>query len=286
MPKVKVAIMGCGGMAGAHARRLKPNPHVQIVGLTDVDVPRVQAFIDRHLADYDPKPAIFTDAARMYSDAKPDAVVIVTPHTLHFEHGMLSTWDVLEERFGWALVWGDLALVPLFYSLPGWYLVDRLVPMSALAVVGLVTMYALGFWLFRGANQQKHRFKLDPAARIWRRPAETIGGRRPVLALSAGRIQLQLVLIDDEAHPREHRGDEASETAEWHGFRVRLPVEEFGREPFEDAACDRRLGVEFGDERVGGGMHETLLEFRHGGRPSRAGTARQSLAKCKLSMSL
>ncbi|HET7341008.1 MAG TPA: hypothetical protein VFL90_06070, partial [Methylomirabilota bacterium] len=27
-----------------------------------------------------------------------------------FEHGMLFTWDVLEERFGWALVWGDYVL--------------------------------------------------------------------------------------------------------------------------------------------------------------------------------
>jgi predicted dehydrogenase len=88
MPKVKVAILGCGGMAGAHARRLKPNPDVQIVGLSDVDEPRVQAFITRHLADYEKKPAIFTDPARMYSEAKPDAVVIVTPHTLHYEHGM------------------------------------------------------------------------------------------------------------------------------------------------------------------------------------------------------
>jgi predicted dehydrogenase len=88
MPKVKVAILGCGGMAGAHARRLKPNPDVQIVALSDVSEPHVQKFIDRHLADYDPKPPIFTDPARMYSEAKPDAVVIVTPHTLHFEHGM------------------------------------------------------------------------------------------------------------------------------------------------------------------------------------------------------
>ena len=47
MPKVKVAILGCGGMAGAHARRLKSNPDVQIVGLSDVAVPHVQAFIDR-----------------------------------------------------------------------------------------------------------------------------------------------------------------------------------------------------------------------------------------------
>ncbi|MGH8488681.1 MAG: DUF1295 domain-containing protein, partial [Gammaproteobacteria bacterium] len=29
----------------------------------------------------------------------------------------------------------------------------------------------------RGANEQKHRFKADPSARIWGRPAETLGGR-------------------------------------------------------------------------------------------------------------
>jgi predicted dehydrogenase len=88
MPNVNVAILGCGGMAGAHARRLKGNPEARIVALCDVDEPRVQAFIDRHLAEYEGKPAIFTDPARMYSEAKPDAVVIVTPHTMHFEHGM------------------------------------------------------------------------------------------------------------------------------------------------------------------------------------------------------
>ncbi|HET7341028.1 MAG TPA: hypothetical protein VFL90_06170, partial [Methylomirabilota bacterium] len=94
-----------------------------------------------------------------------------------FEQGMLFTWDVLEERFGWALVWGDYVLVPFFYSLPGWYLVDRLTRLSPLAIVGLAALYALGFWLFRGANGQKHRFKLDPAARVWGRPPETLGGR-------------------------------------------------------------------------------------------------------------
>src|SRR5262245_45361872 len=88
MAPVNVAILGCGGMAGAHARRLKPNPDVRIVGLSDVEEGRVQAFIDRNLADYDPKPAIFSDAGRMYAETKPDAVVTVTPHTLHFEHGM------------------------------------------------------------------------------------------------------------------------------------------------------------------------------------------------------
>lgn len=88
MSKVRVAILGCGGMAGAHARRFKSNPDAEIVALSDVDTARVQAFIDRHLADYEPKPAIYTDPAKMYAEAKPDAVSIVTPHTLHFEHGM------------------------------------------------------------------------------------------------------------------------------------------------------------------------------------------------------
>ena len=88
MSKVRVAILGCGGMAGAHARRLAPNPDVQIVALSDVDEPRVESFIQKHLSEYDPKPAIFTDPAQMYAEAKPDGVVIVTPHTLHFEHGM------------------------------------------------------------------------------------------------------------------------------------------------------------------------------------------------------
>jgi predicted dehydrogenase len=87
MSKVRVAILGCGGMAGAHARRFKPNPDVEIVALSDVSEDVVNAYIDKNLADY-PRPAVFTDPARMYAEAKPDAVTIVTPHTLHFEHGM------------------------------------------------------------------------------------------------------------------------------------------------------------------------------------------------------
>jgi len=88
MPKVRVAILGCGGMAGAHARRYKENSDVEIVALSDVSEGPIQKFIERHLADYEPKPKVYTDAARMYAEAKPDAVSIVTPHTLHFEHGM------------------------------------------------------------------------------------------------------------------------------------------------------------------------------------------------------
>jgi Delta14-sterol reductase len=95
----------------------------------------------------------------------------------HFERGMLFTWDLMEERFGWGLVWGDYVLVPFFYSLPGWFLVDRIEPLSPAAVSALAVMYVTGFWTFRGANAQKHRFKLDPRTRIWGAPARTLDGR-------------------------------------------------------------------------------------------------------------
>jgi delta14-sterol reductase len=94
-----------------------------------------------------------------------------------FESGMLYTWDILEERFGFMLVWGDYVFVPFFYSLPGWYLLRNADPLPGWATAVLCATYASGFWLFRGANQQKHRFKQDPRARIWGKPAETVGGK-------------------------------------------------------------------------------------------------------------
>lgn len=94
-----------------------------------------------------------------------------------FEYGMIHTWDIVSERFGWMLVWGNLVLVPFFYSITGWALVHTQVTLPSYVVAGLVALYAFGFWLFRGANEQKHRFKLNPAIKIWGRPAETLNGR-------------------------------------------------------------------------------------------------------------
>jgi len=94
-----------------------------------------------------------------------------------FETGMLYTWDVMSESFGWMLVWGDYAFVPFCYSVAGWYLVDRTEPLPTWALVLLPVLFVFGLWLFRGANSQKDRFKRDPQAPIWGKPPETIGGR-------------------------------------------------------------------------------------------------------------
>ena len=82
-----------------------------------------------------------------------------------FESGMVHTWDIIAERFGLGLVWGDYVLVPFFYCLSGWWLVDAPDTLPPLAAAGIAVLAAFGFWLFRGANEQKHRFKQDPNVR-------------------------------------------------------------------------------------------------------------------------
>jgi len=88
MSKVRIGLLGCGGFMGAHAKRLKDHPDATIVALCDVSEAQVDAYIERNLADYVPAPATFTDPAEMYRESSLDAVIIATPHTLHFQHCM------------------------------------------------------------------------------------------------------------------------------------------------------------------------------------------------------
>ncbi len=99
------------------------------------------------------------------------------------EDFMLSTWDIIAERFGFMLVWGDLVYVPFLYSLCGWWVLDagwtdgvyESPPIYTL--VALVLFHLLSHWVFRGSNWQKDRFKRDPSAPIWGKPPETLNGR-------------------------------------------------------------------------------------------------------------
>lgn len=94
-----------------------------------------------------------------------------------FEYGMLHTWDVIAENFGFMLVWGDAPFVPFFYSIGGWYLLANTSPMPTVEAVALCLLFAGGLWLFRGSNQQKHDYKEDPKAPIWGKTPETVGGK-------------------------------------------------------------------------------------------------------------
>jgi delta14-sterol reductase len=93
------------------------------------------------------------------------------------EEFMLSTWDIIAENFGFMLVWGDLVYVPFWYSLPGFWIVDTIRPFTPAQWIGLCAFFLLALAVFRGANWQKDHYKRNPQARIWGKPAQTIGGR-------------------------------------------------------------------------------------------------------------
>lgn len=88
MKKLRIGILGSGSKAGNLAQKITENPEAAIVAACDINAEITAAFIEKNFADTDEKPASFTDAAAMYAEANLDGVMIVTPHTLHYQHGM------------------------------------------------------------------------------------------------------------------------------------------------------------------------------------------------------
>jgi len=76
--KVRLAIIGTGGMAGQHARMFKTINACEIVAVCDIDPTRVAYFAAEHGVT-----STFTDTAEMLKKADIDAVSIVTPDPFH-----------------------------------------------------------------------------------------------------------------------------------------------------------------------------------------------------------
>ena len=78
MSKLKIGVMGCGGMARSHASRFEALlDRIEVTALVDLEKPRAQA-----VADLMPnRPMVTTD----YREALPviDAALVVLPHHLH-----------------------------------------------------------------------------------------------------------------------------------------------------------------------------------------------------------
>lgn len=88
MSQIRLAMIGCGGNSGHHARIMRRLSDVEIVAAVDVEESIVENYIRHNLDGYATTPAVYTDIDTMLAEEKPDAVLISTPHTLHYEHGM------------------------------------------------------------------------------------------------------------------------------------------------------------------------------------------------------
>ncbi|KAK0585904.1 hypothetical protein LWI29_036049 [Acer saccharum] len=85
-----------------------------------------------------------------------------------YEEYMTSTWDIIAERLGF-MVGG--------FCVTSWWLLRNKVELTTAAVIANCIVFLIGYLVFRGANKQKHMFKMNPKALIWGKPPKVIGGK-------------------------------------------------------------------------------------------------------------
>ena len=86
---IKTAIIGVGGMAQGHIERLLKMADVEVAAFVDINPKSLERTKAKH-GEAAANIKTFDDYKVMLTDVKPDAVVIVTPHTLHFPMAMDS----------------------------------------------------------------------------------------------------------------------------------------------------------------------------------------------------
>lgn len=86
MKPIRLAIVGCGGFVRHfHARHIRDDvPEFRVVALADHAKASAEALAVDSFAESEP--AVFTDHRKMLEEVRPDAVIVSTPHTLHFRH--------------------------------------------------------------------------------------------------------------------------------------------------------------------------------------------------------
>lgn len=77
MQRLRTALVGCGKVGSAHATALRSPAESEFVAVCDSSPERAAIFASRYGV------APFTDVTHLVGDARPDVVLIATPHPLH-----------------------------------------------------------------------------------------------------------------------------------------------------------------------------------------------------------
>lgn len=78
------------------------------------------------------------------------------------ESAILTTMDITTDGFGFMLAFGDLAWVPFIYSIQVRYLSVYPLSLGPLSTAGVLAVLGTGYYIFRGANNEKNRFRTNP----------------------------------------------------------------------------------------------------------------------------
>ncbi|KAJ6005555.1 Delta(14)-sterol reductase [Penicillium sp. IBT 35674x] len=98
-----------------------------------------------------------------------DSIILVTIFqafyildSLYMEPAIMTTMDVIMDGFGFMLSFGDVVWVPHVYSIQSRYLAVFPLQLGWSGMALVVGVTAVGYSIFRGANNQKNRFRTDP----------------------------------------------------------------------------------------------------------------------------
>ena len=84
MKKIKIGIIGAGGIARGHAKRLRQDPQVKIAALAEPSDESLERFA-QYVFPEEKLPTVYPDHKSMLGGKELDAVLIASPHTLHYE---------------------------------------------------------------------------------------------------------------------------------------------------------------------------------------------------------
>jgi predicted dehydrogenase len=83
---IQLGLVGCGGMGRYHLRYLMETPEIKVAALCDIAKTKMQHCVKEFFKPRQLEPAIYTDFEKMLSKTELDAVLLVTPHTVHYPH--------------------------------------------------------------------------------------------------------------------------------------------------------------------------------------------------------
>ena len=84
MKTIRVGMIGTGGISHWHIRQLKELDEVKLIAISDVSKESREKVVN----EYELKVNEYVDHQEMLASESLDAVVICTPHTLHYQHAM------------------------------------------------------------------------------------------------------------------------------------------------------------------------------------------------------
>lgn len=99
-----------------------------------------------------------------------DSIIIVTAFqalyvfdSLYMEYAITTQMDITTDGFGFMLAFGDLVWLPFTYSLQARYLASYPVQLGLSGIALVLGIQAVGYYIFRAANNEKGRFRTDPS---------------------------------------------------------------------------------------------------------------------------